>query len=101
MDTLIPAFVTVGGHYGDWGGGGWWIGRLVMFLLFIGLAAVAIWFFARRRPEAPVRDGTQRAADILAERFARGEVSNEEYVERLRQLREAGQGESQGGNNRG
>jgi uncharacterized membrane protein len=33
------------------------------------------------------RSDTQRATDILAERYARGEVSSEEYRERLEELR--------------
>jgi putative membrane protein len=44
-----------------------------------------VWFFARRRGPGE-RSGADRARDILAERFARGELSVEEYRERLAQL---------------
>jgi putative membrane protein len=45
-----------------------------------------VWFVATRsgpRPTAP----TDRAREILAERYARGEITGEEYRERLDTLR--------------
>jgi putative membrane protein len=76
------------GDHGDW----WPIFPILWFVLWVGVIATAIWFFAgRRRHWREWREGrgTDRAADILAERFARGELNNDEYTERLRQLRAA------------
>ncbi|MDQ3855605.1 MAG: SHOCT domain-containing protein [Chloroflexota bacterium] len=65
------------------GGWAWWgpIIPLLWLLFIIG----AIWFVTRRlRPRE--RTGAERARDILAERFARGDITGEEYRDRLSQL---------------
>ena len=74
--------------HGD-GPEGWWIFPIFWLLLWAVVIAAAIWFFVSRRREWRRRGSADRAGDILAERFARGELSNEEYTERLRQLRAA------------
>jgi putative membrane protein len=51
--------------------------------LWIGVLVAAVWFFTRRRRR---RYGDDRAKAILAERFARGEISTEEFRERVEQL---------------
>lgn len=75
-----------------WGPGdsGWWgLGVTLFSLLFIALIVVGVVVLARsfsegggrvRRPEG------SRALDILDERFARGEVDEEEYERRRRIL---------------
>jgi putative membrane protein len=68
---------------------GWWIFPIFWLLLWAGVIATGIWFFAGRRRDWRRRSSVDRAGDILAERFARGELNNEEYTERLRQLRTA------------
>ncbi|HET8522339.1 MAG TPA: hypothetical protein VFL82_03840 [Thermomicrobiales bacterium] len=70
-----------------WGDGWWWIGRLLMILLWFVLIAVLFrWVFWRgQRWHQP--SGLERARDILAERYARGEINGDEYRERLEQLR--------------
>ena len=68
----------------DWGGvGGWWmlIGWLWMLVFWGGLIALVVWAvkqFTTHRPGA-------RASplDIIKERYARGEISREEF-ERLK-----------------
>jgi putative membrane protein len=59
--------------------GAWW---LPFGLLWIVLFAALIWFALRGG-----RRGPRPAADILAERFARGEIGSEEYRSRLEELR--------------
>ncbi len=56
-------------------------------LLWIAVIATLVWLFARRRraPEGP--RGLDRAREILAERYARGEITSDEYRERLERLR--------------
>jgi putative membrane protein len=51
----------------------------------LALVAAAIWFVVRGRGPA-MRSGTARAEQILAERYARGEISRDEYRERLDDL---------------
>lgn len=70
------------------GGGGWmWLWGLAMLLLIIVLL---VWLIRSsiglggHRP--PVRDPADRAREILAERYAKGELSTEEYRERIGEL---------------
>lgn len=83
MVTLLDAGITVAQR--GFGGGWWWLGGLlgtVVFLLALGLLA---WFVLRlidRRRPGPT-DGARR---LLAERFARGEIDQEEYQARLSHL---------------
>jgi putative membrane protein len=76
-------------------GAGWLFGGLMMLLFWaavIGLVVWAIWAFSRRQsgrvdyqnasqapsPQAPQGD---RALQIAKERYARGEISREQYDE--------------------
>jgi putative membrane protein len=59
--------------------GAWWF---PFGLLWIVAIAAVTWFVVRN-----VRTRGHSAADILAERYARGELSGEEYRERLEELR--------------
>ncbi|MDI2031822.1 SHOCT domain-containing protein [Saccharopolyspora sp. TS4A08] len=69
-----------GGH----GGGPFWIFGLVWMVLIAALIGTVIYALLRktRRPSA-----TESARTILAERYARGELTGEEYRERLGELR--------------
>ena len=80
-----------------WGGdgsmGGWWYVLMVLsFVLFWGVLITAIILFARsvgaggRRYESGA-PGHSVAEDLLAERFARGEIDENEYTARLAALR--------------
>jgi putative membrane protein len=64
-----------------WDGGGPWF--LLAPLLWIGLA-VGLFLVWRGRPHRRV---TESAEEILAERFARGELSAEELRQRRDELR--------------
>lgn len=72
-----------------WGDGWGWIGGAVMMLIFWGgLAAVAV-FLVRGIGSRPTQRDEKRRADareILAEQFARGEISEEEFERRRRVL---------------
>ena len=90
MNTLMSAAIVVAhpagwDQTGPWGGEYWWIGRLVMMIVWIALIVLAIWWF-RRSAWRREPSGIERARDILAERFARGELTADEYHERLGQL---------------
>ena len=62
-------------------GNGWWP---ILPILWIAIIVAAVSFLSRRwrRPG----DGLDAARKILAERFARGELTHDEYRERLAQL---------------
>ncbi|HEX2027079.1 MAG TPA: SHOCT domain-containing protein [Nitriliruptorales bacterium] len=71
----------------DWGDGGhagwfwfpWW-------LLTVALIVLLVWFVARAGWRRRAHPGTERAREILAQRYASGEISANEYRERLADL---------------
>ena len=72
------------GTMGDWSGWGMAFGGIFM-ILFWGLVVLAIvalakWLFSGRASDR----ASERPLDILRERYARGEISREQY-ERMRQ----------------
>lgn len=73
-----------GGHM--WGGGGWsWLAMTMMMVIAIALVGLVVWAIVRStRPHQA--SGLEHARSILAERLARGEISPEEYRERLQHL---------------
>lgn len=66
-----------------WEHGGWWPVWPLLWLVVLG---VIVWAVTRRRDRGGPAGG-DRAREILAERFARGEIGGEEYRERLDALR--------------
>ena len=82
-----------------WGygwGWGYWLGMGVTMILFWGLLIGGIVALIRHIGSArdagrPSPDsGRTRAEDVLAERFARGEIDEDEYKRRLELLRTGG-----------
>lgn len=87
--TAVYALTSLAAYGGGdgWGndGGGWWFFGPLFGLFWIALIATVIYFIVRRsRPNEPTP--FERARDILAERYARGEITGEEYRERLGEL---------------
>lgn len=79
----------------DWGhmGGGWlwWVWGLLTLTLLLSIGVLVVWLATRagadRHPAPPrERSPLDRAQEVLAERYARGEISTEEYRERLANL---------------
>jgi putative membrane protein len=66
-----------------------WGGGLMMLIFWGGLVALVVFlgrgFGARRSPGEDKRSGPD-AREILAERFARGEISEDEFEHRRRVL---------------
>jgi len=82
------------GHMGNGGWSGWmWLWGTAMVLFWIAVIAGAAWLAVRAatshrtRTPSPETPELERAREILAERYARGEISTEEYDERLAKLR--------------
>jgi len=70
-----------------WGGGPWGFFPffpLIPLFWFVALGLVA--WVVTRGVRSRDRSGAERARDILAERYARGEISSDEYRERVEHL---------------
>lgn len=80
MTTIAAEIVAHGG----WGAGPWWPIFPLFWLLLWGAVIFGLFRFRRTGRW----QGSHSAEDVLAERYARGEVSVEEYRERLRVLKE-------------
>jgi putative membrane protein len=71
-------------------GGGWliWLVILMLFVLLIGgVVAVVVWFIAqgsRGRSPGPARQ--DEALEILRQRYARGEIDREEFLQMREEL---------------
>lgn len=93
MNVCYDLAVAGPGGWGHMGGGGWsWLWATAMVLTWVLVIGAVAWLIgaAARRPggaAVPPPSGTDRARAILAERYARGEISTEEYDERLAKLR--------------
>jgi putative membrane protein len=72
----MTLFFTLASAGSDWEGGWHWF---PFAFLWVGLAVLVTWLIVRRREPS----GLDRARDILAERYARGELTNDEYRDRL------------------
>lgn len=77
--------------YGDgWGGAAWvWFGLMHMLwwvLLIVGIVILVRWV-AGSDGKAGRHVPESRALEILHERYARGEISKEEYEERKRTIK--------------
>lgn len=89
MTPLITTFVLADadgyGHMAGWDGWGWmWITGLVVMVGAVVAVVVAVTAAGRRNGEDHNEPGPR---DILARRYARGEISTDEYHERLDGLR--------------
>jgi putative membrane protein len=74
---------------GEWGHH-WWPLWLLFWAALLGTVA---WLILRRRDR---RDPLDHARELLAERFARGELTGEEYRARLDELQRHWKGASSG-----
>ena len=70
--------------HGGWGAGDWLAMSLMMLVFWGALIALVVWLIRSnrtdQRPDAPA--STRRADEVLAERFARGEIDEDEFTRR-------------------
>lgn len=75
-------------HMGSWG----WVGMLMMLLFWFGFVALIVWAItgsrAARGPVTPSGPSDDPAITILRQRFARGEVTTEEFERACQTLEE-------------
>ena len=76
-----------------WGWGGWLLMTIVMIMFWAAVITAVVltvrYLAGSRHPGAnPGISAPARAEDLLAERFARGEIDDDEYRQRLTLLRE-------------
>lgn len=78
-------------HDGDHMDGGWWwvmgIGWLVVLALLVVVVVVMVRHLGGSGPGSG-GDARRQAEDVLAERFARGEIDADEFRQRRDALRE-------------
>ena len=75
------------GHMDGWGGGWMWLWGTLMMFSWVAIIAGAVWLITRNRDTSGGQVSGSRARDILDERYARGELTTDEYRERVDQLR--------------
>ncbi len=77
----------VGDHMTGWG----WIGMTLSSLLFVALlvGGGALLIRLARQPDRPAAD-TRSPEEILAARFARGELTDDQFRRQLATLRDTG-----------
>jgi len=80
------------GYYdGGWGLGEWLAMSAMMLLFWGGLIVLVVWAVrasARKGRQADTgSDIAARPGDVLAERYARGEIDEEDFLRRREQLR--------------
>lgn len=72
----------MGWYDGGWGWGGWLAMTLMMLVFWGGLVAVVVALVRSSRPPDSRPDPSRDARAILDERFARGDIDEEEYRRR-------------------
>ena len=70
--------------WNDAGWAGWLFMSLMMLIVWGGLAAIIVWLI--RQPHRSAGDAKPSATSILEERFARGEIDEEEFRRRKQAL---------------
>ena len=76
----------VGDHMTGWG----WVGMTLSSILFIALLVLGGMLLIRVARQADRPAAPRSPEQVLAERYARGELSDEEYRQRLDTLRDTG-----------
>jgi putative membrane protein len=75
-----------GNHWGmmDWGMGGFWpFGMIIWIIIIIAIIALISWA-VHALPSSSRSEGkrTPSALDVLEERYARGEIGRDEYLQK-------------------
>jgi putative membrane protein len=77
------------GMMGGWGGGWGPFGMIIWLLIVALIVAAVVWFIrsASRRGMHPPGIGSRLPGlDVLEERYARGEINRDEYLQKKRDI---------------
>ena len=83
MNTLMTTAVTVADHWHDDRPDWWPVFPILWFLIIVGGIATAVVVSRRNRDAA----GSRAGEAVLAQRYAAGEIDEEEYAARIAGLR--------------
>jgi putative membrane protein len=88
---LLGGGMMMGWGMMGWGGYGFnpfgWVMMVVVWALIIGgIALLAIWLLREGAPSVSGVSSSARALDILKERYARGEITHEQYDQMRRDI---------------
>jgi len=88
---LLGGGMMMGWGMMGWGGFGYnplgWVLMLVFWVVVLGgIAWLAVWLFRQGAPAGFGAHPPVSALDILKERYARGEISREQYEEMRREI---------------
>ena len=74
----------------DFWGTGHWIFMILIWVLIIAFVITLIWFLVKKGGESgrSFPESKKTAKDILDERYARGEIDDDEYRQKKKELRE-------------
>ena len=88
--SSTAAFAQTGGGFGQhmWNGGSWMFFGPLIWILVIAAIVMGVMYLVRSQGGSgtPMIGSSKTPRDILDERFARGEIDEEEYSERKRVL---------------
>lgn len=80
------------GMMGGWGDGGYGpMGMIIWLVILVAIVGGGVWFFQRLQQQQPGQSpqlpaARSRGLDVLEERYARGEIEREEYLQKKRDL---------------
>jgi putative membrane protein len=87
LAVLFFSFVGHGHMWGWQGGMGYGYGGGYMWILLLVVIGILVYLILRNVPSGPGSD-KESALDILKKRFAKGEITQQEYDEMKRKLLE-------------
>lgn len=77
--TLTSCYYPRGWHMMDWGHGFWGFGGAFMWLIFLVLIGFVVYFVVRGEKWMKHGGSDETALDILKKRYAKGEITKQEY----------------------
>lgn len=74
--------------WGGYGYAGWWGIAMILFwvLIIVGIVLLIAWLVRGSQAQRPAGPSEDRALTLLRERFARGEISQEQFEQMRRTL---------------
>lgn len=76
-------------HMTDGWGGGYGMGVMILFwVLILALIGTLIWFLVRKGSGSSAKPDNESSLEILKKRFARGEISEDEFHKMKKEISE-------------